>query len=231
MFTSSQCFFVVSNVQLLKSRHHGVEIGPQVLWQLIVPGGLTSAGVHGVQGIQTVTLGSRRKLRFFLVLELVLPIRAFLMTIAGHERIKLELSAQAVWQFPTFSRKEVQLLCTCPDRSLTNFSVWVVPCSSSISNTSPLSFMRMFAPSWRIIVIGVSGGMNCCLPSADMGSSQGKPGTRPCRLRSRSHHRLLCSSVRQATSWSQDQTNKLRVLWIGVASHNSLGRTIKQHVR
>ena len=61
-------------------------------------------------------------------------------------------------------------------------------------------------------------------------------GNRPCRLRSRPHHRKAaddpttgcCSSV---TSWSQDQTNKLRVLRIGVASHNSLGRTIKQHVR
>ena len=42
--------------------------------------------------------------------EFVLPIRTFLMTIACHERIKLELSAQAVWQFPTFSRKEVQLI-------------------------------------------------------------------------------------------------------------------------
>ena len=65
MFTSSQFFFMVSNVQLLKSRHHGVEIGPQVFWQLIVPGGLTSAGVHGFQGIRTVTLGSRRKLHVF----------------------------------------------------------------------------------------------------------------------------------------------------------------------
>ena len=42
-----------------------LRIGPQVLWQLIVPGGLASAGVHGFQGIQTVTLGSRRKLRLF----------------------------------------------------------------------------------------------------------------------------------------------------------------------
>ena len=49
---------MVSNVQLLKSRHHGVKIGPQVFWQHTVPGGLTSAGVHGFQGIQTVTLGS-----------------------------------------------------------------------------------------------------------------------------------------------------------------------------
>ena len=101
---------MVSNVQLLKSRHHGVEIGPQVFWQLIVPGGLTSARVHGFQGIQTVTLGSRRKLHLCFVLEFVLPIRAFLMTIARDERVMLELGAQAVWQFPTFSRKEVQLV-------------------------------------------------------------------------------------------------------------------------
>ena len=67
--------------------------------------------------------------------------------------------------------KKFSWLCTCPDRSLTNFSVWVVPRQSSISNTSPLSFIRMFAPNWRMIVIGVNGGMNCCLPSVDMGSS------------------------------------------------------------
>ena len=127
-------------------------------------------------------------------------------------------------------------------RSLSDqFFCVVVPWSSSISNTSPPSFMRMFAPSWRIIVIGVSGGMNCCLPSADMGSSSTKnritpftptipagksrtcttlavpippqvaimldgvtsAGTKP-------SHRLLCSSVRQATSWSHDQTNELK---------------------
>ena len=174
--------------------------------------------------------------------------------------------------------KKSSWLCTCPDRSLTNFSVWVVPWSSSISNTSPLSFMRMFAPNWRMIVIGVNGGMNCCLPSVDMGSSStrnrinpftptipaGKSrtcttlaepipphvaimlvgvtsmGTGPCRLRSRSHHRRAaddpttgcCAPVScQATSWSQDQTNKLRMLRIRVAHHHSLGSTIKQHVR
>ena len=32
-------------------------------------------------------------------------------------------------------------------------------------------------------------------------------------------------------SWSQDQTNKLRLLRIRVAPHNSLGSTIVQHVR
>ena len=32
------------------------------------------------------------------------------------------------------------------------------------------------------------------------------------------------SDVRQATSWSQDQTDELRVF------HNNLGRTIEQHV-
>ena len=53
MITSSQFFFMVSNVHLLESRHHGVEIGPQFLWQLIVPGGLAGAGVHGFQGIQS----------------------------------------------------------------------------------------------------------------------------------------------------------------------------------
>ena len=35
-------------------------------------------------------------------------------------------------------------------------------------------------------------------------------------------------NVRQATSWSQDQTNELRMLQIRVASHNSLGCTIVQ---
>ena len=74
---------MVSDVQQLKYRHHGVEIGPQVFWQLIVPSGLTSADVHGFQGNQTVTLGSRRKLRLFFVLEFVHPLRTFLMTIAS----------------------------------------------------------------------------------------------------------------------------------------------------
>ena len=149
------------------------------------------------------------------------------MTIARDERIILELGAQAVWQFPTFSRKEVQLVMHMSDRSLTNFSVWIVPRSSSISSTSPLSFIRTFAPNWRMIAIGVNGGTNCCLPSVDMGSSSTKnritpftptiptgksrtcttlavpippqvaimldgvtsTGTRPCHLRSRSHHR------------------------------------------
>ena len=119
MFTSSPFFFMVSNVQLLKSRHHGVEIGPQVFWQLIVPGSLASAGVHGFQG--TVTLGSRRKFFLFFVLEFVLSMRAFLTTIACDERVMLELGAQAVWQFPT-SQKKSSWLCTCPGRSLTNFS-------------------------------------------------------------------------------------------------------------
>ena len=128
-------------------------------------------GFHGFQGIQTVTLSRRHKFRLFFVLEFVLPIRTFLMTIASHERIKLELSAQAVWQFPTSSSKEVQLIVHV-SRSLSDqFSVWVVPWSSSVSNTSPQCFIRMLAPNWRIIVIGDSGGMNCYLPSADMGSS------------------------------------------------------------
>ena len=80
---------MVSNVQLLLSRHYGIEIRPQVFWQLIAPAGLTSAGVHGFQCIQTVTLSSWRKLHLFFVLELVLPIRAFLMSIARDERIIL----------------------------------------------------------------------------------------------------------------------------------------------
>ena len=67
-------------------------------------------GFHGFQGIQTVTLSRRHKFRLFLVLEFVLPIRTFLMTIASNKRIKLELGAQAVWQFPTSSQKEVQLI-------------------------------------------------------------------------------------------------------------------------
>ena len=53
----------------------------------------------------------------------------------------------------------------------------------------------------------------------------------PWQSNSGEHHMLLCSSVRQATSWSQDQTNELRMLQIRVASHNSLGCTIVQHVR
>ena len=172
MFTSSKFFFMVSNAQLLKSRDDSVEIGPQVFWQLIVPGGLTSAGVHGFQGIQTVTLSRWHKLPLFLVLEFVLPIRAFLTTIARHERIIFELvSRKLSGSFQPSLEKKFSWLCTCPDRSLTNFSVWIVPRSSSISSTSPLSFIRMFAPSWRMIVIGVNGGMNCCLPSVDVGSS------------------------------------------------------------
>ena len=87
---------MVSNVQLLKSRHHGVEIGPQVLRQLIVPGGLNSAVFQGFQGIQAVTHSSRRKLRLFFVLEFVPPVRTFLTTIACDERNKLELGARAV---------------------------------------------------------------------------------------------------------------------------------------
>ena len=84
---------MASDKQLLQSRHHGTEIRPQVFQKLIVPRGLKSAGVHGFQSIQSVTLSSRHKLRLFLVLEFVLPIRTFVMTIASHERIKLELSA------------------------------------------------------------------------------------------------------------------------------------------
>ena len=61
-------------------------------------------GFHGFQSIQAVTLGGRHKLRLFLVLEFALPIRTFLMTIASHERIKLELSAQVIWQCPSFSK-------------------------------------------------------------------------------------------------------------------------------
>ena len=102
---------MVSNVQQLKSSHHGVEIRPQVFWPLIVPGGLTIAGVHGFQGIQTVTLGSRRKLRLFFVLEFVLPLRAFLMTIARDERVMLQPGAQAVWQVSNFLSKRSPAGC------------------------------------------------------------------------------------------------------------------------
>ena len=110
MFTSRQVFFMASDIQLLQSRHHGTEIRPQVLRRFTVPGGLTSAGFHGFQRIQTVTLSSRHKLHLFLVLELVLPVCTPLRKIACRKRIKLELSAQAVWQFPSFSREEVQLI-------------------------------------------------------------------------------------------------------------------------
>ena len=96
-----------------------------------------------------------------------------------------------------------------------------------VGHSVALSFIRMFAFNWRMIVIGISGGMNCGLPSADMGSSSTRnritpftptiparksrtcttlavpippqvaimlvgvtsTGTRPCRLRSRPHHR------------------------------------------
>ena len=151
-----------------------LRLGPQVLWQLIVPGGFTTAGAHGFQGIQTVTLVC------FSSLISYFPNEHFLMTIACDERVMLELCAQAVWQFPTFSRKEVQLFVHMSrsfsdqllrvDR-LTNFSLWIVPRSSSISSTSQPSFIRMLAPNWCMILIGVNGGMNCCLPSVDMGSS------------------------------------------------------------
>ena len=91
------------------------------------------------------------------------------MTIASHERIKLELNAQAVWQFPSFSREEVQLVVHV-SRSLSDQLLRVDRSPVSISSTSPHSFIRMFAPNWRTIVT-VNGGMNCCLPSVDMGSS------------------------------------------------------------
>ena len=52
---------MASDVQLLQSRHHGTEIRPQVFRNLVVPRGLKSAGFHGFQSIQTVTLSSRRK--------------------------------------------------------------------------------------------------------------------------------------------------------------------------
>ena len=158
---------MASNIQLLQYRHHGTEIRPQVFRNLIDPRVLNSAGVSRFPEHSNRNTQQSARASLVSVLEFVLPIRTFLMTIASHVRIKLELSAQTVWQFPSFSREEVQLIVHVS----TNFSVWVVPWSSSISNTSPLSLMRMFAPSWRILVIGVSGGMNCCLPSADMGSS------------------------------------------------------------
>ena len=65
-------------------------------------------------------------------------------------------------------------------------------------------------------------------------------GTKPCRLRSRSHHRRgteapttgCCAPVSvKPRGWSQDQTNELRMLQIRVASHNRLGCTIVQHVK
>ena len=80
---------MASDIQLLQSRHHFTEIRPQVFQKFIVPRRLNSAGFHGFQSIQTVTLSSGHKLRLVLVLEFVLPIRTFLMTIASHERIKL----------------------------------------------------------------------------------------------------------------------------------------------
>ena len=67
-------------------------------------------GFHGFQGIQTITLGNRRQLRLCFVLEFVLSMRAFLRAIACDERVMLELGAPAVWQLPTSSRKEVQLI-------------------------------------------------------------------------------------------------------------------------
>ena len=90
------------------------------------------------------------------------------MTIARDERIVLELGSQTVWQFPTSLEKKSSWLCTNPNRSLTNFSVWIVP----------RSIPRMFVANWRMIVIGVSGGMNCC-PPVDMGSSSTKNRTTP----------------------------------------------------
>ena len=68
---------------------------------------------------------------FLFALEFVHPIRAFLMTIACDERVMLELGAQAL-AVPNLLSKKSSWLCTSPDRSLTNFSVWVVPRSSSL---------------------------------------------------------------------------------------------------
>ena len=81
----------------------------------------------------------------------------------------LELGAQAVWQFPTFS------------------PAGCAPVRIALSPTSPCGSFRgrprlpahhrypsfeWLLPNWRMIVIGVNGGMNCCLPSVDMGSSR-----------------------------------------------------------
>ena len=113
------------------------------------------------------------------------------------------------------------------DRSLTNFSVWFVPRSSSISSTSPLSFIRMVTPQlahdrdWcqrrdELLSSVCRHGLledqeshhsvhthdsarksrNCTTSAvpipphvAIMLVGVTSTGTRPCRLRSRSHHR------------------------------------------
>ena len=97
---------------------------------------------------------------------------------------------------------------------MTNFSVWVVPWSSSISSTSPLSFMQMFAPNWRMTYRrGAPRAPGIASLRSHPRFQQGNPelappwpcrfhhnvaimldgvtstGTRLCRLRSRSHHR------------------------------------------
>ena len=65
-------------------------------------------------------------------------------------------------------------------------------------------------------------------------------GTKPCRLRSRSHHRraaesanhrLLCSSVRQATSWFQDQPMNSGCSRPALHSTKVLEAPSYQHVR
>ena len=70
-------------------------------------GGLISAGFHGFQSIQAVTLSSRHKLRLFLIAE-----RASCLAVS------------------IFTRDEVQLIVHV-SRSLSDICVWVVPWSSS----------------------------------------------------------------------------------------------------
>ena len=82
------------------------------------------------------------------------------METACEERVTFDLDAQAVSFHP--SLEKVQLVVHM-SRSLSDQLLRV--------GRSTVSFIRVFAPSWRMSVIGANCGMNCCLPSADMGSS------------------------------------------------------------
>ena len=95
--------------------------------------------------------------------ELVLSKWAPLMTVVCDERIVFELGAQAGWQVPTIFRKEVQLIVHMP-RPLSDQRL-------RVDRTAVVLNFQHIAPKCRMSVTGVNGGMNCCLPSGDTGSS------------------------------------------------------------
>ena len=199
------------------------------------------------------------------------------MTIGSHERIKLELSAQAFWQFPSFSREEVQLIVHvsrslsdqffCVGRSLLILNFQHITAIFHADVCSELAHNRDWCQRWNELLSSIcrhgllahqeshhsvhtydsSREIQILHNLGRANSTTGRNHVGRCHVHGHeavqldksiapsqsswgAHHRLLCSSVRQATSWSQDQTNELRMLRIGVASHNSLGCTIVQHV-